>query len=166
VSTTTRWVIDPTHSSAEFRVPNFWGLVKVKGHFDRIDGWLEVNDKGSRRLELIIDAASVNTGNRQRDEHLRGTDFLDTERHPDVRFVSSQVSEADDGDLHVQGELLAAGDRVALELQPTVRQIDDQIEIDASTTVDQRRLGMTWSPLGIARTPTVLTVHAQLHPQR
>jgi polyisoprenoid-binding protein YceI len=115
---------------------------------------------------LIIDAASVNTGNHQRDEHLCGADFFDTGRHPDVRFVSSQISEADDGDLRVQGELLAAGDRVTLELQPTVRQSDDRIEIDASTTVDQRQLGMTWSPLGIAKAPTVLTVHAQLRPRR
>jgi polyisoprenoid-binding protein YceI len=65
---TTRWNIDPVRSSAEFRLPNFWGLVKVKGHFDRVDGWLEIDDDGSHRLELIIDAASVNTGNRQRDQ--------------------------------------------------------------------------------------------------
>ena len=166
MSTTTRWVIDPAHSSAEFRVPSFWGLVKVKGHFDRIDGWLEVDNNGPRRLELVIDAASVNTGNPKRDEHLRSADFFDTERHPDVRFVSSQVSEADDGDLGVKGELLAAGDRAVLELRPTLRQVDDQIEIYVNTTLDQRQLGMTWSPLGIARTPTVLTVHAHLRPQR
>ena len=46
MSTTTRWVVDPAQSSAEFRVPHFWGLVKVKGHFDRIGGWLEVDDNG------------------------------------------------------------------------------------------------------------------------
>lgn len=166
MSTTTRWVIDPAHSSAEFRVPHFWGLVKVKGHFGRIDGWLEVDDNGFRRLELVIDAASVSTGNRQRDEHLRGVDFFDTERHPDVRFVSSQVSEADGGDIRVQGELLAAGDRVTLELRPTMRQVDNQIEIDASIMVDQRQLGMTWSPLGMTRTPTALNVHAHLRPER
>ena len=166
MSTTTRWVIEPTHSSAEFHVPNFWGLMKVKGHFDRIDGWLEVDDNGSRRLELVIDAASVNTGNRQRDEHLRSADFFGTERHPDVHFVSSQVSDDDDGHLHVQGELLAAGDRVALELRPTMRQVDNQIEIDASIMVDQRQLGMTWSPLGMTRTPTALNVHAHLRPER
>ena len=165
-NTTTRWMLEPAHSSAEFRVPNFWGLVKVTGHFDRIDGWLEVNDNGVRRLELVIDAASVNTGNHKRDDHLRSADFFDTERHPDVQFVSSQVSDADDGRLNVQGELLAAGDRVVLDLQPTLRQVDDQIEIDASTTVDQRQLGMTWSPLGITRTPAVLTVHAHLRRQR
>lgn len=166
MSTTTRWIIDPAHSSAGFRIPHFWGLVKVEGHFGRIDGWLEVDDNGFRRLELVIDAASVSTGNRQRGEHLRGIDFFDTEQHPNVRFVSNQVREADGCDLCVQGELLAAGSRVTLELQPTVRQLDDQIEIDASTTVDQRQLGMTWSPLGIARTPAVLTVHAQLRPHR
>ncbi len=165
MTTRTRWVIDPAQSSAEFRVPNFWGLVKVKGQFDSIDGWLEIDDNGSRRLALTIDAASVNTGNSQRDQHLRSADFFNTDRHPDVQFVSSQVSDADDGQLHVQGELLAAGGRVVLELRPRVRQADDQIEIDASTTIDQRQLGMTWSPLGMARTPTVLTVHAHLRPQ-
>jgi polyisoprenoid-binding protein YceI len=41
MSTTTSWVVDPAHSTAEFRVPHFWGLVKVKGHFDRIGGWLD-----------------------------------------------------------------------------------------------------------------------------
>ena len=166
VSTTSRWIIDPVHSSVEFRVPHFWGLVKVKGRFDRIDGWLEIDDDGARRLELIIDAATLNTGNRQRDQHLRGADFFDIERHPDVQFVSTEVNDADEGHLHVQGELLAGGDRVAIELRPAVRKVDDQIELDVSTTVDQRQLGMTWSPLRMARTPTVVTVHAHLHPQR
>ena len=131
-----------------------------------MDGWLEVDDNGCHRLELKIDATTVNTGNHKRDEQLRSADFFDTERHPDVQFVSSQVSDPEDGHLHVQGELLAAGDRVALELRPAMRQVDDQIEVDASTTVDQRQLGMTWSPLGMARTPTVITVHAHLSPQR
>ncbi len=165
MSTTTRWVIDPAHSTAEFRVPNFWGLAKVKGHFDRIDGWLEVDDNGAHRLQLKIDATTVNTGNHKRDEHLRSADFFDAERHPDVQFVSTQVSDAEDGHLHVRGELLAGGDRVALDLRPTMRQADDRIEVDASATVDQRQLGMTWNPLGIVRTPTVLTVHAHRRPQ-
>ena len=92
MSTTTRWIIDPAHSSAEFRVPHFWGLVKVKGHFDRIDGWLEVDDNGSRRLELVIDAASLNTGNHKRDEHLRSADFLTANGTPTC--TSSQARSA------------------------------------------------------------------------
>jgi polyisoprenoid-binding protein YceI len=41
---TGRWRLDPTRSTAEFRVPNFWGLVKVKGRFDRLSGWLEIGE--------------------------------------------------------------------------------------------------------------------------
>ncbi len=160
-----RWRVDPSQSTAEFRVPTFWGLVKVKGHFDRLDGWLEVGDDGQRRLELTIQAGSLNTGNDKRDEHLRSPDFFDSGRHPDVRFISTAVSDPVDGRLHVEGELLAAGNRVMLELEPTVLQTPEALQIEASASVDQRELGMTWSPLGMTRTPATLTVHAHLRPE-
>jgi polyisoprenoid-binding protein YceI len=162
----TRWRLEPAHSSAEFRVPHFWRLLKVKGHFDRLDGWLELKQNGDRRLELIIDAASLSTGNRKRDEHLRAADFFDTEQHPEVRFHSTAVSDAADGRLHVEGELMAAGRRVPLQLDATVEEAEGQLQIEASTTLDQRELGMTWSPLGIARTPSTLSVRARLRRER
>ena len=59
---------------------------------DRLSGWLEIDEQGERRLELTIDASSLNTGNDKRDEHLRSADFFDTERHPTVRFVSSSAA--------------------------------------------------------------------------
>jgi polyisoprenoid-binding protein YceI len=90
---TRRWRLDPDRSTAEFRVPNFWGLMKVRGGFDRLSGWLEIGEQGQRRIELTIDATSLNTGNDKRDEHLRSDDFFDTERHPTVRFVSTSVSD-------------------------------------------------------------------------
>lgn len=153
------------HSTAEFRVPNFWGLAKVKGHFDRIDGWLEIDDVGSRRLELKIDATTVNTGNHKRDEHLRQPTSLTPNDTPTCS--SSQATSATPRtDISTcRGELLAGGDRVALDLRLTMRQADDRFEVDASATVDQRQLGMTWNPLGIVRTPTVLTVYAHLRPR-
>ena len=46
----TRWRLDPSASTAEFRVPHFWGLVTVKGHFERLDGYLEVDDRGQRQM--------------------------------------------------------------------------------------------------------------------
>jgi hypothetical protein len=55
---------------------------------------------------------------------------------------------------------------VVLELEPTVRQYADRLQVEASTTLDQRELGMTWSPLGITRTPATLTIHAHLTPDR
>lgn len=160
-----RWRLDPSRSTAEFRVPNFWGLMKVTGRFDRLSGWLEIGEEGQRRIELTIDATSVNTGNQRRDEHLRSGDFFDTENHPTVRFVSTSVSDPEGGRIKVQGELLAAGCRVMLDLEPTLRQYADELLLDASTTLDQRELGMTYSPLRMTRTPATLTVHAQLTPE-
>ncbi len=143
----TRWRLDPADFSAEFRVPHFWGLITVKGHFDRLDGWLEIDHNGERTLELVIDAASLDTGNRRRDQHLRSADFFDTEHHPDVRFHSTSVSETAEGRLQVKGEFAAAGNQLILELEPTLQGTDDQLHIEASATIDQRQLGMTWSPL-------------------
>lgn len=163
---TARWRLDPVRSRAEFRVPNYWGLGKVKGTFDRLHGWLEIGGDGRRRLELTIEADSLNTGNDKRDDHLKSADFFDTRRHPDVRFTSTAISDPVNGRFQVEGELLAAGNRVLLTLEPTVSQTSEELQIDASTTVDQHALGMTTSPLGMIRTPTTLTVHAHLRPER
>jgi polyisoprenoid-binding protein YceI len=161
-----RWRLEPAHSSAEFRVPHFWGLVKVKGHFDRLDGGFEIDQSGTRRLELIIDAASLNTGNRRRDEHLRSTDFFNAQQHPEVRFHSTSVTDAGDGRLHIDGELMAAGKSVPLDLDATVEEVDEQLQIEAGAILDQRQLGMTWSPLGMVRALSALSVRARLRRER
>jgi polyisoprenoid-binding protein YceI len=161
----TRWRLDPSASTAEFRVPHFWGLVTVKGHFERLDGYLELDDRGQRQMTLTIDAASLHTGIRQRDKHLRSSDFFDTDSHPKMRFRSTSVSDIADNRLRVDGELEAAGQRLALTLEPTIHQTNDQLEIDVTTTVDQRQLGMTWSPLGMTKSPATLIVHASLRRQ-
>ncbi len=101
-----------------------------------------------------------------RDRHLRAADFFDAEQNPEVRFHSTRISDAGDGRLRVEGELVAAGNRVLLSLEPTIQQGDDQLQIDASTLLDQHQLGMTWSPLGMTRTPVTLHVHALLRRER
>jgi polyisoprenoid-binding protein YceI len=161
----TRWRLDSSGSSAEFRVPSLWGLVPVKGRFQRLDGWLEVDDDHRLRMELIVDAGSIDTGNRRRDRHLRSADFFDVQRHPEVRFRSSSVN-GHDGRLHVDGELEAAGGRARLPVEVTVSHADGSLELDAAATVDQRQLGMTLSWLGLVGTPTALTVHARLRRER
>jgi polyisoprenoid-binding protein YceI len=161
----TRWRLDPSASTAEFRVPHFWGLVTVKGHFERLDGYLELDDCGQRQMTLTIDADSLHTGINQRDKHLRAAAFFDTRNHPDVHFRSTSVSDLAENRIRVDGELEAAGERLAMTLEPTIHQTNDQLEIDVTTTVDQRQLGMTWSPLAMTKSPVTLTVHASLRRQ-
>ena len=116
-------------------------------------------------MTLIIDAASLNTGISKRDKHLRAAAFFDTQHHPEVRFRSTSVSDIADNCIRVEGELEAAGKRLALTLEPTIHHTTDQLELDVTTTVDQRQLGMTWSPLAMTKFPVTVTVHASLRRQ-
>jgi polyisoprenoid-binding protein YceI len=162
----TRWRLDPSGSSAEFRVPNVWGLTSVKGRFRRLGGWLEVDGDHGWRMELTLDAASLDTGNPRRDRHLRSADFFDVQHHPELRFRSSSVKDDGGGHLEVEGEFEAAGGRARLQVEVTVKHADGRLELDAAATVDQRQLGMTWSPLGVIGTPTAVSVHASLRSER
>lgn len=155
------WRLDPHRSSVEFRTGHFWGLVTVKGHFDGYHGHLDLS--ANPAIELTIDAASVQTGNRKRDRHLRAADFFDAENHPLVRFVSDSV-EAQGDTLKVRGRL-SAGDRsIPLELGARVREVDGELEIEAATTAPHRELGMTFSPLGMIPPHSELSVKTHLIP--
>jgi len=155
----TTWRIDPARSSVEFEVPNLWGLTKVKGRFDRYDGTLDLLREPA--IELTIDAASITTENARRDKHLRSKDFFDSEAHPGVRFVSDMAS-LDGERMTVRGTLQAAGRSEPLTLVATLRRAGPELEIEATAEVDQRRLGMMFSPLGLVGTPTKLIVRGRV----
>ena len=74
-----RWQLDPQRSSVEFRAGHVWGLASVIGHFDDFEGRLDL--KADPAIELMINAASVQTGNPKRDRHLRSGDFFDADHH-------------------------------------------------------------------------------------
>ena len=154
-----RWRLDPSRSAVEFKARWMWGLVKVEGRFERFEGELELKEQPA--VTLTIEAASLETGNDKRNTHLRSADFFDTEHHPEVRFHSDDAS-LEGETLHVRGQLSAGSRTVELELDATVRKSEGGLVIEAATEVDQRTLGMTWSPLWMARTPSKLFVRAWL----
>ena len=73
----TRWRLDPTRSHVEFHTPTLWGLMTVKGRFERYHGTLDLRQQPA--IELTIEAASLDTNNNIRDKHLRSGDFFDVE---------------------------------------------------------------------------------------
>jgi polyisoprenoid-binding protein YceI len=160
-SAPTRWSVDRDETSAAFAVKTFWGLATVRGRFERFDGSYEVGPDGTK-IELMIDADSLDTGNGTRDEHLRSTDFFRVVEHPEVHFTSICVRDARDGTLHVDGDLEAAGMVVPVEFDATVKQVGDVLEVEATTTVNQRQLGMSSGQLGMIRRPATLHVKALL----
>jgi polyisoprenoid-binding protein YceI len=158
----TTWHLDPSESKAEFRLKHLWGLGSVLGKFAKLDGTMQVDAGGQCQMHLTIEASSLDTRNKKRDQDLRSHHFFHVEKHPEVRFVSTGVSDAGDGKLHVQGTLEAGSGSVQLDLEPTVKLSRDSVEIDAEASVDQRTLGMTKNPMGMIKGPAMLTVHAVL----
>ena len=153
------WRIDPARSRVEFRTPTLWGLATVKGHFEHYDGTLDLQRDPA--IELTIDAASVNTKLALRDRHLRSADFFDAENHPQVRFVSDDATLTGDR-LRVSGRLYAAGNSIPLEIDARLRRVGEELELEATTTADHRKLGMSHGMLGMIPTPSELTVHGRL----
>jgi polyisoprenoid-binding protein YceI len=162
-TTTERWTVDRRRTTAEFEVEHFWGLHTVRGRFDRLDGSYTVGPAGPR-IELTIDAASVDTGNAARDRHLQAHDFFNVERHPLVQFRSTRVVAAGTGRVHLSGTLFAAGTSVPVAFDASVRLIEGDLEVEATTTVDQSRFGMSRGPLWNIRRPVKLHVKARLTP--
>ena len=158
-----RWKLDLAQSHAEFRVRHTWGLATVKGYLAPLEGWLTISQDHVWLMELTLDATSVSSGNRMRDKDLRSAKFFDVERHPTVQFRSTSVSLRQRGAL-VTGELTAGATTVTITPETTIEFHGDELRIDAEVTLDQRELGMTHSPLGMVRTPSVLRVRAVLLP--
>jgi polyisoprenoid-binding protein YceI len=158
---TRRWVLDPSRSKVEFSEKTFWGLATVTGRFERVEGSFLAGETGDE-IRLTVDATSVDTGHPVRDKHLRSEIFFDAEEHPTVQFRSTTVNDLGNGTLHVTGELEASGQAVPLSFDATKRELGDELEIEATTTVDPRRLGMSSGKLGMIRPPATLHVTARL----
>ena len=72
------WQLDRAHSSVEFHVRHFYGLMTVKGRFERYAGTIDLSDNPA--VTLTIEADSLDTKHKKRDEHLRSKDFFDVEQ--------------------------------------------------------------------------------------
>jgi polyisoprenoid-binding protein YceI len=131
----------------------------VQGHFERYEGTL--NLERSPAIELTIDAASINTNLALRDRHLRSADFFDVANYPEVRFVSDTATLRGET-LTVRGRLYAAGRSIPLEFEGRLRHLGDELELEATTTADHRKLGMSHGTLGMIRTPSELIVRGRL----
>ena len=101
------WVLDPTHSELQFKVKHLM-ITNVTGQFNVISGSIEADDDQFDQVAVSFsaDSASVNTGNEQRDGHLKSPEFFDAEQFPTISFVSKGFKAASgkiEGDLTLHG---------------------------------------------------------------
>jgi polyisoprenoid-binding protein YceI len=102
------WSVDPVHSEVSFVVRHMM-VSKVRGRFDRFEGTITTApDPLQSSVSATVDLSSVNTGNSDRDNHLRSTDFFAVESHPEMTFRSTGLRRDGerfqlDGDLTIRG---------------------------------------------------------------
>ena len=152
-TTTTTWNIDPAHTVAEFKVKHMM-IANVKGQFSKVSGLLvrDVSDPTNDRVEATIEAASIETRNEQRDEHLKSADFFHAEKFPTLHFKSTGINVVSEGELSVEGDLTIRGVtrkvRFAVE-GPTPPAKDPwgntRIGLSASTKINRKDFGLTWN---------------------
>ena len=146
------YTLDPSHTRVGF-VARHAMVTKVRGAFNDVSGtgYLDAADPSRSRLEVTIQAASIDTRNADRDNHLRSNDFLDMEHYPTIRFVSTKVEPAGDGHFRVTGDLTIRGvtKPVTVDFEFTGSATDpfgnERIGLEGSTTINRKDWGVNWN---------------------
>ena len=148
-----KWAIDASHSSATFGVRHMM-VTTVRGQFNVLSGSVEVvgNDPTTAKVSVTIDAASIDTRDAKRDEHLRAADFFEVAKFPTLTFVSKKVERAANDKLAMTGDLTIRGvtREVVLDLEGPTAEVKDpwgnsRVGLIGTTTINRKDYGLTWN---------------------
>jgi polyisoprenoid-binding protein YceI len=147
------WKIDPTHSSAEFKVKHMM-ISNVKGSFNGLNGTLieDTSNSTLSQVDTTIDISTISTGDAQRDTHLKSADFFHHEQHPTMTFHSTRVEKRSNGGYAVTGDLTvhAVTKSVVFAVEgPSAPEKDPwgntRIGLSATTKINRKDFGLTWN---------------------
>ncbi len=152
------WQLDQAASTVAIRNKHTWGLATVKGAFGGLSGQGEVRPDGGVNGTVTLDAASLDTKNSQRDNHLRSADFFDVANHPEITFTVIGADLQADSTVRVTGQLAVRGISRPCTVDARLTSASaDTVELAADFVVDRGEYGMNWNRLGIIRGLTTVT---------
>ena len=146
------WTLDPAHTSAEFAARHMM-VSTVRGRFKTISGTLDFDPENpeASSVEATIQAADLETGVEDRDNHLRSADFLDVDTYPEITFKSTKVDVTGENSGKITGDLTIRGTtrEVTLDVEyfgqgqdPYGRTIAG---FAASSKINREDFGLTWN---------------------
>jgi polyisoprenoid-binding protein YceI len=151
MSTKTKWVLDPAHSEAQFKVKHLV-ISTVTGTFKKFEGSFETdNDKfENASIHFSIDANSIDTNQEQRDGHLKAPDFFDTEKYPKITFVSTTFKQDKNEHYKLSGNLTVKGITKAVNLNVELGGVavdpygNTKAGFEVTGTLNRKDFGLTW----------------------
>lgn len=146
------WQLDTTHSGVHFSVRHLM-VSKVRGSFSKysVDLAFDPANPSAGKVDVTIDAASIDTKEEKRDGHLRSPDFFDVEKYPTLTFKSSKVEAKDAENLVVHGDLTIHGVTkpvsLAVEFAGATKDPwgNTKAGFSAHTTINRKDFGLGWN---------------------
>lgn len=146
------WKIDPAHTRVGFVIRHMM-IAKVRGRFESYDGSvdLDTDNLAASQVKGTVDVNSINTGDEQRDEHLRSADFFDVENYPQMRFRGTSIEAAGSDRYKLHGELTIKDVTKEVVLDVTDEgQVQDpwgnrRWGFTASTKINRKDFGLSWN---------------------
>jgi polyisoprenoid-binding protein YceI len=144
------WTVDPAHSSVEFRVKHMM-ISTVRGRFGEFEGTIEAApDYHQSKVRGTVKAASIDTNEPRRDDHLRSADFFDAEDHPEIGFESTAIDHLGKGDYRVTGNLTMHGETRPVGFEVTVHGVtrdpqgNDRVGLELRGAISRGEFGLRW----------------------
>jgi polyisoprenoid-binding protein YceI len=146
------YTVDPAHSRIGF-VARHAMVTKVRGSFDEFAGTAVLNgaNPANSRVEVTIEAASIDTRNAQRDEHLRSNDFLAMQEYPKITFASTGVRQVGETTFEVTGDLTIKGVTneitIPFEFEGAAKDPfgNERVGFEGAVTINRKDYGVTWN---------------------
>jgi polyisoprenoid-binding protein YceI len=157
MSNTTKWAIDKSHSTLNFKAKHLM-ITTVTGTFGNYDAQIETNgnDFSSAKIQFSAEIASVNTGNEQRDGHLKSDDFFNAETYPTLSFKSSDATRKNDKSFILHGDLTIRNVTLPVDLDVDVNGIvkdpwgNTKAGVSFRTKINRKEFGLNFHVLNEA----------------
>src|SRR3954454_4475901 len=141
------WAVDPVHSSVTFAITHN-GVTTFRSGFERYDARLTGGEQA--RLEGPVKVESINIDEEMLKGHLLSPEFFDSQRFPQLRFSSTELSVGEDGSLRVAGDLEIHGETRRVEASGRFAHLGEdaygkaRVGLSISSTVNRRDFGLDW----------------------
>ena len=154
------WTLDGAKSSVGLRTKSVWGLVKVNGTFGQVTGAAVISAAGEATGTITVAAASIDTGVKKRDDHLRSADFFDAAKSPDITFSATSVTLSGEN-VTVAGTLTVRDQTRPVTVSGAVSANGtDEISLDAELPVNRGQYGISFNQLGMMSLDNIIVIHA------